>query len=308
MDVKKQVPDCEWKYMSVTPQGGRIADVVRTSFVPACHIKRISKTLYMKGRYDRDKNFITDGEVFSVAEKGEPMRNRRSLKRIFKELRQLIAHNCVGGERELFVTLTYAEQTNDHKKIHKDFHKFWDRLKYNFPDYGLEYISVVEPHASGNFHIHMLLKATNAEHLYIPNEVMERIWGHGFTKTERLEDIDHIGAYVIAYMTDMEIPPEFESEYAKYGDIEEKDGKKFIKGKRLDFYPDGMQISRHSRGMVRPDKLTGNDAYTEVDLLSNFGGGTKYSHVKELDMTDEKGEEHTAYVQTEQHKYELPWE
>lgn len=307
MQTKKQAPDCEWKYISVTPQNSKIADVVKTSFVPACHIKRISKTLYMKGSYDRDKNFITDGEVFSVAEKGEPMRNRRSLKRIFKELRQLIAHNCEGGEKELFVTLTYAEQTNDHKRIHSDFKKFWGRLKYNYANSGLEYITVVEPHASGMFHIHMLLKATSSDRLYIPNEVMQKIWGHGFTKTERLEDIDHIGAYVIAYMTDMEIPPEFESEYAKYGDIVEKDGKKFIKGKRLDFYPDGMQISRHSRGMVRPEKLTGNTALREESLLKSVGI-EKFSNVKELDMTDEEGKEHTAYVQTEQHKYDLPWD
>lgn len=261
----------------------------------------------MKGSYDRDRNFITDGEVFSVAEKGEPMRNRRSLKRIFKELRQLIAHNCEGGEKELFVTLTYAEQTNDHKRIHKNFHDFWLRLKRAYADYGLEYITVVEPHASGMFHIHMLLKATSADKLYIPNEVMQKIWGHGFTKTERLEDIDHIGAYVIAYMTDMEIPPEFESEYAKYGDIVEKDGKKFIKGKRLDFYPDGMQISRHSRGMVRPEKLTDNSAHAELNIL-NMSGKEKFSNVKEIEQIDEKGITHTGYVETSQHKYELPWD
>ena len=106
-----------------------------------------------------------------------------------------------GRFERTFVTLTYAEQTNDPKKIHADFKSFWERLKRAYSDAGLEYISVVEPHASGNFHIHVLIKATKIERLFIPNEVMEKIWTHGFTKTERLEDIDHIGAYVIAYMS-----------------------------------------------------------------------------------------------------------
>lgn len=293
--------------MSVTTQGGRVADVVSTSFIPACHIKKISKTEYMKGFYDKKKTFITNGEVFAVAQKGEPMRNRRSLKKIFKDLRQLIAHNCQGGERELFVTLTYAEQTNDPARVHKDFKYFWDRLKYHYADYGLEYISVVEPHASGSFHIHMLLKATAVEHLYIPNEVMEKIWGHGFTKTERLEDIDHVGAYVIAYMTDMEIPPEFEDEYAAHGDVIEKDGKKYIKGKRLDFYPDGMQISRHSRGITRPERLTGSDAAAVLETISG-SEKSRFKSTKEITTKDANGMERTAFIETEQIKYELPWD
>lgn len=302
MVAKNQEVKFESKYISATPQGSRILDVVNTSFVPACHIKRVSKELYMRGRYDSNKNFITDGEIFSTAGKDHPMRNRRSLKRIFKELRQLIANNCEGGEKELFVTLTYAEQTSDYKQIHKDFKNFWDRLKTAYPSYGLEYISVVEPHASGMFHLHVLLKATTADHLFIPNETMERIWGHGFTKTERLEDIDHIGAYVIAYMTDAEIPPDAVSEYEMYGDVVEKDGKKYIKGMRLDFYPDGMQIARHSRGMIRPETLTGSDAIEEIEL-AKATGQCVLSSTKEIDT----GKNRTAYVTTEQYKKDVPW-
>ena len=145
-----------------------------------------------------------------------------------------------------------------------------------------------------------------ARRLFIPNEVMEKIWTHGFTKTERLEDIDHIGAYVIAYMSNLEIPPEFESEYAKYGDIEEIDGKKYIKGKRLDFYPDGMQISRHSKGMTRPNKLTGDEAETALDLLNGMSRKT-FSNVKEVEQKRDDGSVRTAYVETSQFKTERPW-
>ena len=88
MQNKKQDVKCEWKYISYTEQGNRIVDVVRTSFKPACHIKRVNKTLYMKGRYDANKNFVTLGEVFETSRKESPMRNRRSLKKIFKECKE----------------------------------------------------------------------------------------------------------------------------------------------------------------------------------------------------------------------------
>lgn len=295
------------KYQSITVQRDKIADIVYTSYVPACHIKRVTKGYYLKGRYDNEGTFITTGELFAVATKGEPMRNRRSLKKIFRDLRQLISHNCIGGAQELFITLTYADQTNDPEKIHRDFKGFWGRLKYYFPTYGLEYISVVEPHASGNFHIHVILQARCIDHLYIPNTVMEDIWGLGFTKTERLEDIDNIGAYVIAYMSDMEIPDEYAEEYELEGDIVEKDGKKYIKGLRLDFYPDGMQIARHSRGMTRPTRLTGDSAAEKIDTIKS-SGDTVFSTTKELKSTDDNGIEHTGYITTEQIKYELPWD
>lgn len=299
----------EWKYTSVTIQNDSIFDVVKTSYTPRCYIKKIAKDLYVKGRYDREGNFVSDGEVFRTATKEEPMRNRRSLKKIFRDLRQLISHNFSGGEKELFVTLTYAEQTHDHEKVYADFKAFWKRLRRAYAGAGLGYIAVVEPHASGEFHIHALIRATSADSLYIPNEVMEKIWGHGFTKTERLEDVDHMGAYVIAYMSNMEIPQEYEEEYAKYNDIVERDGKKYIKGRRLDFYPDGMQIHRHSRDIVKPDKLTGAEAERELAILGTFGAKAVFSNVKEIEQKDIVGNEKTAYVQTEQYKtHGLPWE
>lgn len=305
-DEKRSQAEWECKYLSVTMQGKNVVDVVRMSFAPACHIKRITKDLYLKGRYDREGNFLTDGKVHSVAVKEGAMRNRRSLRKIFKDLRQLIAANFEGGAKELFVTLTYADQTHDPQQIHADYKAFWKRLQRAYSSYGLGYISVVEPHASGEFHIHALIRATTADHLYIPNEIMSKIWGHGFTTTERLEDIDHMGAYVIAYMSNAEIPPEYEAEYAKYGDIVEKGGKKYIKGKRLDYYPDGMQIARHSRDIVKPTKLTGSAAIGALDLL-NAAGGKVYDNTKQIDQTDDEGNVRSAYVQTEQYKTDLPW-
>ena len=296
----------EIRYISSTVQNMKVIDIVEQTFEPACHIKRISKELYMKGRYDKEGNFITDGEVFSVKQKEDPMRNRRSLKRIFKDLRQRIAHNFSGGLNELFVTLTYRgeEQTNDPKKIHTDFKKFWRTLSARYSAADLSYISIVEPHASGKFHIHVLLLAKGVEHLYIPFTELEEIWGHGNAKVERLEDIDHMGAYFIAYFTNLELDDEEAAKYEAADDVIEKNGKKYIKGKRLDYYPDGMQIARCSRDLPKPPKVVG------LEALETTAGITTlvYEHTTEIPSVDKYGHPKTAKVTTKQYKRYNPYE
>lgn len=265
------------------------------TWTPKCNIRKISKDLFVKGWTDEDGNFITTGEVFETKRKEQPMRNRRSLKRIFKELRALITHHYKGGSNELFITLTYAQKCYDGKKVHADFKAFWQRLKraYKIP---LSYISIVEPHGDGVFHIHLLLKTEEGVLLYIPNEKVAQIWGHGFTLTERLESVDNIGAYFIAYFSNLEIP---EEEVDKYeGDIEEKNGKKYIKGKRLDFYPDGMQIHRHSRDLEKPTSLVNNEAEALLQKLEN----PTFRHEKEIVTDIGNGKKKYAKVINEQYK------
>lgn len=253
----------------------------------------------MKGRFDTAGNFITDGEVHEVRRKDEPMRNRRSLKRIFKDLRQKIAHNFSGGLNELFVTLTYRgeEQTNDPQKVHNDFKCFWQRLQRAYAKEQLSYISIVEPHGSGNFHIHLLLLARGVEHLYIPYDHMQSIWSHGNVKVERLEDVDHMGAYFIAYFSNLELDPDEVAKYESEGDVQEINGKKFIKGKRLDFYPDGMQIARSSRDIQRPEKLTDGDALEAIAEAKRL----RMSTTKVIESVDMFGRTREAYVTTEQY-------
>lgn len=293
------------KYVSATNQADNVLDVVLQSFKPACHIKRVSKELYMKGSYDVHGNFITDGEVHEVKGKESPMRNRRSLKRIFKDLRQKIAHNFTGGLNELFVTLTYRgeEQTNDPKKVHKDFKNFWDRLKRAYAEADLSYIAIVEPHGTGRFHIHLLLRANAIEHLYIPFEEMTAIWGHGSAKVERLEEIDNMGAYFIAYFSNLELDPETAAKYEAADDVVEKNGKKYIKGKRLDFYPDGMQISRSSRDIAKPVRVEGNEARAMIQE----SGRERMRSTKVIETKDAYGRTREATITTAQLDLKLPF-
>lgn len=286
------------KYVSATNQGDNVLDVVIQSFKPASHIKRISKKLYMKGKYDSEGNFITEGEVFEVSEKESPMRNRRSLRRIFKDLRQKIAHNFSGGLNELFVTLTYRgeEQNNDPEKIHHDFKLFWQKLKRAYAEAGLSYITIVEPHETGRFHIHLLLRANNVDHLFIPFTEMEQLWGHGNVNIERLEEVDNVGAYFVAYFSNLELDEEAARKYEAQGDVVEKNGKKFIKGRRLDFYPDGMQIARSSRDLEKPKKVTGDEAVSAI----KSAGRVRMVNVKTIESVDPWGRTREAEVITAQ--------
>lgn len=290
--MSKKSQEFNWKYKSVTEQSpeGRVTilDVVRTSFVPKCHIKKVSKTEYMKGNYKEDGTFLSDGEVYTFAEKEHHMRNRRSLRQIFRTLRQLIATNFTGGESELFLTLTYANQTNDPDQIHNDLKKFWLRLKYKYDS--LKYIAIVEPHATGMFHIHMLLSDTTGQPLFIPWEELKETWGLGMIEIDRLEDIDNMGAYFIAYFSNLELTPDEVTIYEEQGDIVEKDGKKYIKGKRLDYYPEHMRIYRHSRNCDKPTKITGFDADEAL-----IGAELKYQH--ETTFEDEGTEYHILTAQ-----------
>lgn len=222
------------------------------------------------------------------------MRNRRSLRQIFRTLRQLITANYTGGKNELFLTLTYAEQHNDPTRIYDDLDRFWKRLKYRYQY--IKYIAIVEPHESGNFHIHMLIADTTGDELYIPNEEMERIWGKGFTKTERLEDVDHMGAYFIAYFTNMELSPDEIKVYANQDDVEYKNGKAYIKGKRLDFYPEHMRIYRHSANCDKPAKVVGAEVNEAL-----IGAEKTYEHEVKF---EQDGKEYR--ILTEQYRKKIP--
>lgn len=280
---EKELPAwVEWKYKKMV-RSRDVIDVTYMSYKPEVHIKKISKSEYLTGYYSKNGEFYSDGEVFNVAIKENQFRNRRSLRKIFVDLRQLIYHNFDGSDCELFLTLTYAEQTNDHKQIHDDFRKFFQRLKRQWNGC-LEYISIVEPHESGNYHIHVLLRSYRNPNPW-DGRTMEdvgrelyNVWGLGYVLAEQL-DCDNIGAYFVAYFSNMELSDEQAVKYKD--DVVEKNGKKYIKGKRLDFYPDYMKIYRSSRGILKPQQgdfdLDGyNRKYNQITALERSDGGRYY--------------------------------
>ncbi len=119
-------------------------------------------------------------------------------------------------------------------------------------------LAVLEPQASGSWHLHCLIKKKDGKFPFIDNNsVIEPMWRQGFTNTRKLKDTDNIAAYLMAYLTDVpkdEILPGTKD-------------KAIIKGARLHFYPSGVHIYRASRGINIPKKIQGS----KKEILENYG-------------------------------------
>ena len=212
-----------------------------------CHIKKLDAERYMD---------IETGEIKEFARTENRAQGLNSLRQTFKKLRYLINNNFVGARNELFLTLTYRGelQTNDHLQVGKDYDNFLKRLKRKYGS--VDAIKVLEPHASGNWHMHVLVRFNDLSTVYIPNETLSKIWGNGFVTIQSLKDVDNIGAYVSAYLTDIEVTQEtFLNLVGRDLDIKECDGKYFAKGARLIYYPTGVNLYSKTKGIVYPERV-----------------------------------------------------
>lgn len=218
------------------------------------------------------------GEIHEFQHTENRSQGENSLRKTFNRLRALINANFTGKANELFITLTYRGelQTNDTKKVYEDFKKFMKRLKYNFKDSTtIDYINVLEPHASGNFHMHVLMRFNGLQSIYIPNDQLAEIWGNGFVKIQSLKNVDNIGAYVSAYLSDIEVDSSTSNSLAEEKEVNGQK-KKFVKGARLIFYPTGVNIYRKSKGIREAiiEKMTYSEAQKKVGFATpNFKYG-----------------------------------
>ena len=212
------------------------------------NIQKLSKSHYM----------VKDtGEVLEYKQSENRGQNIAGLKKSFRKIRDLINNNFTGQGNELHVTLTYAENMQDTKRLYKDFVKFWKRYQYKYGK-DCDYLTVVEPQGRGAWHFHLLLRQNDVEKLYIPSDEMASLWGHGFVKIKSLKGVDNIGAYLSAYLCDVELTketlPMAVMEQREIKEVE-VDGqlKRYIKGGRLHMYPPGMNLYRKSRGIKFPE-------------------------------------------------------
>lgn len=178
--------------------------------------------------------------------------SENSIRKTLKKLRYLINASFMGGDNELFVTFTYKDVVRDTKQVYKDWRNFLKRFKRKWND--VEYLAVLEPQGETHgycWHIHALMKFVNHDYIEIDNNrEMYPLWGHGFTKTERLKEVDNIGAYLSAYLSNIEVEQTEEKENDK------EKSKRYKKGERLKYYPKGMNIYRKSKGIEMPKRLT----------------------------------------------------
>jgi len=236
-------------------------------------IKKISKDEYV---------LVATGEILKYKNKSENRsEDKNSLRKTFKKIRQLINTNFLGLANELCFTITYKENVTDPKVLYKDFDKFMKKLKYKYKS--VDYINVVEPQGRGAWHCHILLKFNDRKKIYIPNKEIAAMWGHGWVTVKAMKkDIDNLGAYLSAYLGDIELNEENIMECLNDGSIKinqplnvkevDVNGvkKKFLKGGRLHFYPTGMNIYRCSRGIKKPIEI--NMSYENAKKI--VGGAT----------------------------------
>lgn len=264
----------DWKpgYTKVT-RAGNVTEITEMTRRPRkIAIKRISRHCYIK--LDEQS-----GEVYEYHHASSKADSLDSVRRTFARLRQIINANCPDPQNVLMITLTYRACMTDVKRLYTDYKNFWARLLYYCRKQGIpepEYIAVAEPQARGAWHMHCLL-IWKSKAPYIPNDVTEERWRHGFTHTQAVRgDCDNLGAYFTASSTDLTVE-EFEGIHD--ADVDEryviekawmdKDGtvtpKRVVKGARLKLYPSGMRIYRTSRGIVQPEteELTPEQAERE---------------------------------------------
>lgn len=213
-------------------------------------------------------NFTT-GEVGKVQHHEKRVDLAKNLQRTFKTIRGIINANVTDTSKIRWITLTYAENMMDSEKLYKDFEKFNKRFQYYVKKMGygkVEYIVIAEPQGRGAWHMHLLYIFDDTAPFIPNNEVLEPMWGHGYTKIKQLDNVDNVGAYLTAYLGDMELSEWQETrnevcvdndmhsikELEVLDDNGEAVKKKYVKGGRLHLYPAKFNIYRTSRGVKRP--------------------------------------------------------
>ncbi len=135
-----------------------------------------------------------------------------------------------------------------------------------------EYIVAMEPQFRGAWHCHLIL-VFFSKAPFIANDKLAKIWGHGFVSIRSLKNVDNIGAYLSAYLCDMELSEAINLGIIKnpsikeVSDLEGKNKKYYVKEARLKMYPPGFRISRKSKGIENPviKECLESQAMEEID-------------------------------------------
>lgn len=235
-------------------QCGNIIEVMSSHFPSRQQTQKLDKDNYL---------VISTGEIMQYEHTATRAENTVSIKKSMRNLRDIINTNCANISRCKFVTLTYRENMRDTEQLYTDIKKFFMRLRYFLKDKKFEYITVIEPQGRGAWHAHILL-IFNQRAPFIANDNVCEIWGKGFTKITNIDSVDNLGAYLTAYLTDLDVEQASLQDLKDAKDIKEveatdkngnKVSKRVIKGGRLKYYPTGTRFYRCSRGVKRPQVI-----------------------------------------------------
>ena len=248
------------------------------------------------------------GEIKDVEHHNTRKDNKKGLYKTFANARAVINANVTDVEKVRWCTLTYKENMTDPKRLYKDFHDFNLRFQYYCKTHGYskpEYIVMMEPQGRGAWHAHLLYIWQDQKAPYIANQEFREMWGHGFVRIKKLDNVDNVGAYLTAYLGDMEIDEmdlsKAVGKQCKVVEVEDEDGKKvkkaIVKGARLDLYPANFNMLRCSRGVKRPvvEMMSQEEASKKVSAATK----TFESAIK---LTDHENDFETVIIREQYNK------
>ena len=180
-------------------------------------IERVYKKIVYSGDvievYEYDKGYLKGYELTESEKrnngrlKGEKSDNyqehrKQVLQRAKKNLRRLINANVGQYGKEFtakFLTLTFRDDVKDLDKANYEFKKFIQRLNYycfGTKKANLKYTCVIEFQKRGAIHYHVIIYNMP----YVKANDIANVWGNGFIKINKIDDVDNVGAYVSEYL------------------------------------------------------------------------------------------------------------
>ena len=158
---------------------------------------------YEKGLFKGGVNKMGRAGNGSTTEDEKEKNREVSLFRARRNLRRIVNANVNQWGDDVtskFLTLTFKDNVNDLDKANYEFRQFIKRLNYKV--YGkkcsyLKYTVVPEFQKRGAVHYHVIFYNLP----YTKADVIEEVWGNGFIKINKIDNIDNVGAYICKYLT-----------------------------------------------------------------------------------------------------------
>lgn len=266
--MRKILKESEVKELEFKRLNKKEIDIDMSSIVALKSMNNIMEICYCSNRNSKANIINIDKDFYYLTSTGEIKEKNHiesraedlaSVSQSLKRLRDYINYNVVDSDKCLWITLTYKENMTDTKRLYKDFRDFVKRFRYKYGHF--EYIVACEPQGRGAWHLHCIFIFDKTKP-YIPNNELAICWGQGFTKTKRLNNVDNIGAYITAYLGDIDLNEavrlKISPNFYQVKEIDEIDGeklkvpKKVLKGARMVLYPPKFNLYRISKGIKKP--------------------------------------------------------
>lgn len=260
------------------PKNNKEVRSEQTTVQPTDKVKRIDKNTYLDPRTNQERKYKHNTER---------TQNESTFYRTRRELNWLILNNFSGGNQELFMTLTYAKSVLNPDGLSADFRNYMKRISNQLKGKcSLDYIVVREPHLSGSWHMHVLLRC-NKEITTEIESVLIKNWKSGAVHIQTIVQVNKLAAYLTSHLTHLIIDEDGEDSIMI--DYSTMTTKNIMKNARLGLYPMQFRIYSSSKNIKKPLK--------RYMTLSECKSLYQISHFKNYDASFKLFNTHFALIQ-----------